>query len=75
MNNADKPITAIYDKNGFPQRSENFGDCPRLIGLTKREHFAGLAMQALAPYSSIQPPEVAVMAVDYADALLAELDK
>ena len=50
-------------------------------GLTKRELFAAMAMQALAsvPLQG-QPPHVAVVgdverAVEYADALLAELAK
>ena len=75
MNNADRPIAAIYDKNGFPQRSENLGDYPRLMGLSKREHFAGLAIQTLISDSSLSPSEASRLAIDYADALLAELDK
>ena len=35
MNNADKPINPVLTQN------------PSLIGLTKREYFAGLAMQGL----------------------------
>tara|TARA_R110000787_G_scaffold268032_1_gene374435 strand:- start:207 stop:374 length:168 start_codon:yes stop_codon:yes gene_type:complete len=42
---------------------------------TLREHFAGLAMQALINDSVLEPLEVAVIALEYADALLAELDK
>jgi hypothetical protein len=50
-------------------------------GLTKREHFAGLAMQGLCHAIDSQgtwahdPKTVAESAVTYADALLAELDK
>lgn len=54
-------------------------------GLTKREWFAGLAMQALIPMSVNQDvsdseedwtlPETANEAVRYADALLLELEK
>ena len=43
--------------------------------LSKREHFAGLAMQSLIIDVSLQTAEVARMSVEYADALLAELDK
>ena len=51
-------------------------------GLTKREHFSGLAMQAYL-MGNLQHPDVAMMpaeevareAVAYADALLAELEK
>ena len=50
-------------------------------GLTKREYFAGLAMQGLvaAPVNIsrrfIIPDEAAERALEYADALLAELAK
>ena len=44
-------------------------------GLTKREHFAGLSMQNLISDSSLSPSEASRLAIDYADALLAELDK
>lgn len=51
-------------------------------GLTKREHFAGLAMQArlqdITPNSWGEPEyykQIAKQAVNHADALLAELDK
>jgi len=52
-------------------------------GLTKREHFAGLAMQAYMSgnlawsgggYVSVLPIEAAKEAVSFADALLAELE-
>ena len=43
--------------------------------LSKREHFAGLAMQTLISDSSLSPSEASRLAIDYADALLAELDK
>lgn len=58
---------------------------PSNVGLTKREHFAGLAMQAYISgnaawsggdsYVSVSHVEAAAEAVHYADALLAELDK
>ena len=47
-------------------------------GLTKREYFAGLAMQALLDHSWDQRKmdlDCAARAVKYADALLAELEK
>lgn len=48
-------------------------------GLTKREYFAGLAMQAhtygWTTDGSIHAKHVAEMSVEYADALLAELSK
>ena len=44
-----------------------------LTGLTKREHFAGLAMQGLLASGSYT--DLIHCSVSYADALLAELDK
>lgn len=49
------------------------------LGMTMRQHYAGLAMQALIgrPCDNARIPpeaEVAVDAVDYADALIKELD-
>ena len=43
-------------------------------GLTKREYFAGLAMQGMAS-SDLTYEDIAHDAVKMADALLAELDK
>ena len=48
------------------------------MGLTKREHFAGLAMQGFISAGHGGMPnasELANYAVRYADALLLELDK
>ena len=67
MNNADRPAAPI--------ECEIFDDSGDNVGLTKREHLAGLAMQALISDSSLSPSEVSKLAIDYADALLAELDK
>lgn len=47
-------------------------------GLTKREYFAGLAMQGMLSdpnASNFKPPFIAELAVDFSDALLKELDK
>ena len=47
-------------------------------GLTKREHFAGLAMQGFIAAGAAGMPnasELSGLAVKYADSLLAELDK
>jgi len=49
-------------------------------GLTKREYFAGLAMQGILAYghdadSNMDPAFTARDAVGFADALLAELEK
>lgn len=62
------------DKNGSSYN-------PECQGLTKREHFAAVAMQALASAHSSDgtwshdPKDAASAAVQYADALLEELAK
>ena len=72
MRNADAPATSIQFK-----QPDMYGgdDIAQYKGLTKREHFAGLAMQTLISDSSLSPSEASKLAIDYADALLAELDK
>jgi len=67
MNNGNEPINAIESQHGF------------CTGLTKREHFAGLAMQGLlsanAMYSNKTDNREALArdAISHADALLKEL--
>ena len=86
MDNGDMPATAIFnDKGGVLDLTEGGPDMGYLaqpgrqftIGLTKREHFAGLAMQGFASDASLELgwKESAHLAVLWADALLAELDK
>ncbi len=58
-----------YDDNGTP-----IGDLSR-NGLTKREYFAGLAMQGLANDSVWVPVDIANMAVALADELIAALNR
>ncbi len=82
MNNKNKtamPQPIASNEDGFLDTNEyREGNS----GLTKREHFAGLAMQgwlarcANAPSSvKLEPDEMAAVALSMADALLAELDK
>ena len=71
MRNEDAPAMPIQEFEG--------GEVPE-TGLTKREHFAGLAMQGNMASRNVQWSEVdtgymASMAVEMADALLAELEK
>ena len=74
MNNADMPAMAI------PPVQFTDMDGSRLVatgtnGLTKREHFAGLAMQSLlAHYGTDGADECASYAVEYANALLKALE-
>ena len=71
MENADKPINPVLTQN------------PSLIGLTKREYFAGLALQGLissftekASYGGWGTEMEATIkcAIDYADELLKQLE-
>ncbi len=76
MENKDLPAfasVAMYGGDGYMQN-----------GLTKREYFAAMAMQALIANPNIKRPEqnanlkndlkaFASIAVEYADAVLAEL--
>ena len=86
MNNSQKPIypttsqkineTEFFEYN-LPNKERQYS------GLTKREYFAGLAMQGLLANPNIKRPsgdyekeniEFAEVCVKYADALLNELD-
>lgn len=75
MNNADMPA--------MPQEWEAYVEGGAPSGLTKREYFAGLAMQALvsdivnaeANGYEVTSDQTAKEAVSQADALLAELEK
>jgi hypothetical protein len=73
MDNKDMPAMPNTNPETYPTPCPiNYGH-----GLTKREHFAGLAMQGFAacdvPPSTLD--DVAKCSVAWADALLAELDK
>ena len=74
MNNADKPATPISvssSTHGNICSSDfEYGE-----GLTKREHFAGLAMQGILCYfGNKDVPRCANASVEYADALLKALE-
>jgi hypothetical protein len=70
MNNSDMPAAPIIYDNGVYVQS----GMPA-IGLTKREYFAGLAMNSLILVSTdIRDTECALNAIDYADALLKALE-
>jgi hypothetical protein len=75
MKNSDMPAMPTFDKYGRPPQFENSG--LQITGLTKREHFAGLAMQGCRARGSdyLRWSDLAKDAVEIADALLAELDK
>lgn len=55
---------------------EGYGFSPEYLGLTKREHFAAMAMQGLlALRGDMRLEHTAESAVACADALIAELNK
>ena len=81
MKNADLPANPCGEK--WRQQIQHGGDyvecsrAPLFGGLTKREYFAGLAMQGLCAHSGDyhRDTDLAQDAVMYADALLAELER
>ena len=84
MDNKDLPAMPLVNANGHPYHANSIAweNSPLTSGLTKREHFAGLAMQgwlarcANTPHShKLEPEGMARVAVEMADALLAQLDK
>ena len=82
MKNADKPINPIVQE-------ENIGQGGKILmcteyGLTKREHYAGLAMQGLISSFTekaaiggwgTEMKETIKCAIDYADELLKQLEE
>jgi hypothetical protein len=73
MKNGDKPISPCKIVVGtFPTQRE-----VQTNGLTKREYFAALAMQAVLskPNLYVSAEDMADGACKYADALLLELSK
>jgi hypothetical protein len=79
MNNADMPAmpSGKIDIDA-PLGGDPFGNYTvKSLGLTKREHFAGLAMQAIIAAGNIGMPSgpLSAMAVKYAESILDELDK
>ena len=77
------------DKSAFPTEMEvhtAFGSTKRAeIGLTKREHYAGLAMQGLLansysngfsqPLSEYDSKSIAKFSIEYADEILKQLEE
>lgn len=74
MKNADMPThpqSGAVGPSGDTFSSEYFGGC----GLTKREEFAGRALQGLVSDDGMTMAGAAKLAVEAADALLTELEK
>ena len=70
MNNADLPANPTTPNSSDPEWAAAVTG-----GLTKREHFAGLAMQSLINGGESRFVTIAKSSLKAADALLAELDK
>ena len=78
MNNSDMPAMPLPDAEQWQDTTDPERGTYYATGLTKREHFAGLAMQgfiASGYYNLNMPSSTADSAVRAADALLEELDK
>jgi len=85
MNNGDMPAKPL--PNGADNRPYTFthnhtAQPYHATGLTKREHFAGLAMQSCISLMDTNTAgnaevfsEISEIAVSFADAILKELDK
>ena len=70
----------IANKSAFPVSPNSEYAHPDWYGLTKREYFAGLAMQGLLAHTGSfgepgSPGVLANRSVEMADALIAELNK
>lgn len=85
MKNADKPITPLHGADGtlFSSSTVDEGAIKSLgllIGLTKREYFAGLAMQGIistthsSTINSQAMTSICSEAIELADQLLKQLE-
>lgn len=76
MKNGKQPINPIIRANGFEATQVGQNE---LSGLTKREYFAGLALQGLCANSIAgphhEPKNLVKEAIQYADELLKQLEK
>ena len=78
MKNADMPAMPSDVKAVYEAMTDSDGSWGKAaLGLTKREMMAMTAMQGLCAHSGDyhQPEHLAMDAVMYADALLAELER
>ena len=79
MSNGDKPAMAVkvVASIAAKRQAEGFGlfcEDVTYTGLTKREHFAGLALQGILA-SGLEDAAIYECAVHAADKLIKELDK
>lgn len=74
MKNGKQPINPIFNSDGFISNTELVQTKNGAIGLTKREYFAGLAMQAFIA-NGTHFSDICMHSVKIADELLKELEK
>jgi hypothetical protein len=76
MENAISHFKIKANQLVYPQKME-FGQDGEIYfhGLTKREYFAGMAMQGLISGNGTHFSDIPEKSVEFADALLAELEK
>lgn len=80
MKNGNYPINPIVSDEGFVTSECHYNETA-LNGLTKREYFAGLAMQGLLSANAMykgRTDEIALLcqdAIAHADELLKQLEK
>lgn len=73
MNNADKPINPVLTQSPSLQNETS-------LGLTKREYFAGVALQGILSnrwsmeFGNYNEEQKTEMAIKYADELLKQLE-
>jgi hypothetical protein len=81
MENSEKPICPIFNSDGIPTFEDSSYVNPKqdLMGLSKREYFAGLAMQGWIACQSIdfrgEKEDGVRRAIEWADELLKQLEK
>lgn len=76
MENADKPISPVANEYGHLTH-EMHHESNSLSGLSKREYFAGLAMQGILANNDEIPfaENIAKISIKFADELLKQLEK
>ena len=77
MSNADMPVNPVRAANNIPFSNHDYGAVMNsMIGLTKREQFAAMAMQGFCAIGSCRKfMDIARDSVKMADALFLELEE
>jgi len=82
MNKADKAVSPIFGKTLMQSHPDGTFTTVGGTGMTLLEHYAGMAMQALISHTARDEtrgehgvPMLAKYSVEYARALIAELEK